>query len=75
KPKIGSRFKLMGGNVEGDIVALEKDSLITQRWRFHDWKEGNYSTVHITFTQLEEGKTEVHILQQGIPVEDKFGNC
>jgi len=69
-PQVGSKFKLFGGSIEGEIVELIPNQKIVQKWRFNTWPQDHYSIVTI---QLEEkgGKTILKLEQTGIPDEDK----
>jgi len=69
-PEIGSKFKLFGGSVEGEIVDLVAPRKIVQKWRFNTWPEGLYSTVTIELEE-KDGKTLLKLEQSGVPEEDR----
>jgi len=69
-PEKGSKFKLFGGSVEGEIVDLIPDKKIVQKWRFNTWPANHFSTVTIEL-EPKEGKTILKLEQTNIPEEDK----
>lgn len=40
EPKEGGKFKLFGGNIDGEFKTLEQNKRIVQTWRLADWPQG-----------------------------------
>lgn len=40
EPTEGGRFKLFGGNIDGQFKTLEQNKRIVQTWRLSDWPQG-----------------------------------
>eukprot|EP00850_Spirogloea_muscicola_P020928 SM000231S07475 [mRNA] locus=s231:58602:60797:+ [translate_table: standard] len=72
--KAGGTFSLFDGSVTGVNQRLEQNKLLMQKWRFSNWPDGQYSTVCMTFDEIEPGVTIVKLSQTNIPEEDRFGN-
>jgi len=62
--KIGGKFSVYGGDIEGVNLELVPDQKIVQSWRYGDWPMGHYSKAtfslkktptgtRLTFTQTE----------------------
>ncbi len=62
--KVGGKFSVYDGDIEGVNLELIPDQKIVQSWRYSDWPEGHYSkttfslnevgnVTHLTFTQTE----------------------
>jgi activator of HSP90 ATPase len=66
--KVGSKFSIYGGEIEGVNLELVPDTKIVQSWRYSDWPEGHYSKA--TFL-LEESKggTKLTFTQTEVPEE------
>jgi activator of HSP90 ATPase len=43
--KVGGKFSIYDGDIEGVNLELVPDQKIVQSWRYSDWPEGHYSTV------------------------------
>ena len=71
RPEVGSSFSLFGGLISGEIVALEKDAKIVQKWRINSWPAGVISTATITLVENSSGETKLKLEQVGIP-EDQI---
>lgn len=71
RPEVGSSFSLFGGLISGEIVALEKDAKIVQKWRINSWPAGVVSTATITLVENSSGETKLKLEQVGIP-EDQI---
>eukprot|EP00850_Spirogloea_muscicola_P018054 SM000161S02436 [mRNA] locus=s161:242444:244599:+ [translate_table: standard] len=71
--KAGGTFSLFDGSVTGVNQRLEQNKLLMQKWRFSNWPDGQYSTVCMTFDEIEPGVTIVKLSQTNIPEEDRFG--
>jgi len=68
--KVGGKFSIYDGEIEGVNLELVPDKKIVQSWRYSDWPEGHYSQA--TFL-LEEnhGGTKLTFTQTEVP-EDKY---
>ena len=62
--KVGGKFSVYDGDIEGVNLELIPDQKIVQSWRYSDWPEGHYSkatfslnevgnVTHLAFTQTE----------------------
>ena len=64
--KVGDKFSIYEGEIEGVNLELVPDRKIVQSWRYSDWPEGHYSKA--TFL-LEESKgaTKLIFTQTEVP--------
>ena len=64
--KVGAKFRIYGGEIEGVNLELVPDKKIVQSWRYSDWPKGHYSKA--TFL-LEEskGSTKLTFTQAEVP--------
>jgi activator of HSP90 ATPase len=55
--KVGSKFSIFEGSINGINKELEQDKKIVQSWRSEeeDWPAKHYSTVTFIFESIEEG--------------------
>jgi activator of HSP90 ATPase len=65
--KVGTEFKLWGGDIRGKNIEAEKNKRLKQEWFGGDWKEP--SVVEFILKDMN-GKTEVTLLQTNIPDEE-----
>lgn len=42
EPKVGGKFSLFGGNVDGAFKILEQNKKIVQDWRLATWPKGEF---------------------------------
>lgn len=70
--KVGDKFTIYGGDIEGVNLELVPDKKIVQSWRYNDFPEGHYSKA--TFL-LEESKggTKLTFVQTEVP-EDRYSD-
>jgi activator of HSP90 ATPase len=68
--KVGGKFVIYGGDVEGKNLELVQDQKIVQTWRYNDWPEGHYSTATFVFTPVEKG-TRMNFTQTDVS-DDKY---
>ena len=70
KPKVGSPFKVYGGDIVGKNVALEPGKRIVQSWRIETegWPGRHMSTVTFRFSKHKKG-TRLAFTHSGIPVD------
>ncbi len=68
--KVGGKFSIYDGEIEGVNLELVPDKRIVQSWRYSDWPEGHYSKT--TFLLEEnQGGTKLTFTQSEVP-EDKY---
>jgi activator of HSP90 ATPase len=68
--KVGGKFSIYDGEIEGVNLELVPDKRIVQSWRYSDWPEGHYSKA--TFLLEEnQGGTKLTFTQSEVP-EDKY---
>lgn len=68
-PKAGGAFSMFGGAVSGEIISIETNKQIVQKWRFNTWPENHFSTVTLSFEE-QVGKTQITLKQTGVPSSD-----
>ncbi|KAH8428199.1 AHA1 family protein [Aspergillus melleus] len=67
--KVGGKFSIFDGNVNGEFSKLEAPALIEQKWRLAQWPEGHFSTLEIKFDQNNaDGVTQMRVTWTGVPV-------
>ncbi|KAI5788884.1 activator of Hsp90 ATPase [Peziza echinospora] len=67
EPKVGGKFSLFGGNVEGEFKELEKNKKIVMDWRLSGWPAGHHSTLTLVFDQGYD-VTTLRYTWVGVPV-------
>jgi len=73
--KEGGSFSLFGGSVTGKFIALEPGKKIVESWRFNnEWEPDHFSTVTIKISMQSYGITRLELVQENIPVYDKYLN-
>ena len=68
--KVGGKFSISDGYIEGTNLELVPDEKIVQSWRASDWQEGHYSKVTFKLSKVEKG-TRLDFTQTGVP-EDQY---
>jgi activator of HSP90 ATPase len=68
--KVGGKFTIYGGEIEGNNLELEPDKKIVQTWRYSDWPEGHYSTATFALKDID-GATRLSFTQKDVP-DDKY---
>jgi len=68
--KVGGKFSISDGYIEGTNLELVPDEKIVQSWRASDWSEGHYSKVTFKLSKVEKG-TRLDFTQTGVP-EDQY---
>jgi activator of HSP90 ATPase len=63
-PKAGGAFNMFGGAVSGEIITIETNKKIEQKWRFNTWPEDHFSQVTLEFEE-QFGKTKLTLTQSG----------
>ncbi|KAJ2806910.1 Co-chaperone [Coemansia helicoidea] len=70
QPVAGSRFKLFGGHIEGEITKLEPGKRIEQTWRVATWPAGHFSRVQMELEQLSTS-TRLSLTQTDVPLTEE----
>jgi activator of HSP90 ATPase len=68
--KVGGKFTIYGGDIEGENLELVPDQKIVQSWRYSDWPEGHYSKATFALEE-KEGGTRLVFTQSDVP-DDKY---
>jgi activator of HSP90 ATPase len=68
--KVGGKFTISSGDIEGTNLELVPDKKIVQSWRYSDWPEGHYSTATFSLEETAKG-TRLTFTQTGVP-DDKY---
>ena len=66
--KIGGKFTVYDGYIEGVNLELVPDEKIVQSWRGSDWAEGHYSRATFSLKKVEGG-TRLTFTQTDVPEE------
>jgi len=66
--KVGDRFSIYDGDIEGVNLELVPDQKIVQSWRYGDWPEGHYSEATFLLEEIKGG-TQLTFTQTGVPEE------
>lgn len=66
--KIGGKFSIYGGYIDGINLELEQDKKIIQKWRAKEkgWPPNQYSKVSILIKSIPNG-SQVEFTQFGVP--------
>ena len=67
--KVGGKFSVYGGDIEGVNLELIPDQKIVQSWRYSDWPEGHYSKATFSLKEIPGGM-RLNFTQTGVP--EKF---
>ena len=66
--KVGGKFSVYGGDIEGVNLEVIPDKKIIQSWRYSDWPEGYYSKDTFSLKEISSG-TRLTFTQIGVPEE------
>lgn len=66
--KVGGKFSVYEGEIEGTNLELVPDERLVQSWRYHDWPVGHYSTATFSLKEFQGG-TRLTFAQTGVPDE------
>lgn len=66
--KVGGKFSIYEGQIEGVNLELVPDSKIVQSWRMDDWPKGHFSKATFQFEEVD-GKTRLAFVQIDVPEE------
>jgi len=64
--KVGTKFSIYGGEIEGVNLELVPDRRIVQSWRYSDWPEGHYSKATFLLEEIKGG-TKLTFTQTDVP--------
>ena len=64
--RVGSKFGVYGGDIQGVNLELVPDQKIVQSWRYRDWPEGHYSKASFSLKEVPSG-TRLTFTQTGVP--------
>lgn len=65
--KVGTKFKLWGGDIYGKNTEIVKNKKIAQDWYAGDWPEPSKVTISLT---AENGSTKIDLSHENIPDEE-----
>ncbi len=66
--KVGSKFKLWGGDIWGKIIEVTPKKRLVEEWFTGKWKTA--SKVHIALSE-EHGTTYIDLLHEDVPDNEK----
>lgn len=66
--KVGDKFTVYDGEIEGINLELVPDEKIVQSWRYSDWTEGHYSRATFSLEDVKGG-TRLIFTQEDVPDE------
>ena len=66
--KVGGKFSVYGGEIEGENLELVPDQKIVQSWRYSDWPDGHYSRATFSLKEVDGG-TRLAFTQTAVPDE------
>eukprot|EP01103_Thecamoeba_quadrilineata_P002707 TRINITY_DN12610_c0_g1_i1.p1 TRINITY_DN12610_c0_g1~~TRINITY_DN12610_c0_g1_i1.p1 ORF type:complete len:345 (+),score=72.22 TRINITY_DN12610_c0_g1_i1:25-1059(+) len=69
EPKVGGKFTMFNGNIQGEFLELDAPKKIKQKWRMSSWPQGHNSEVTIELVE-KKGGVQLQLSQKGIPYED-----
>lgn len=67
-PKVGGRFSIYGGDIQGLNLELVPGQKIVQSWRYSDWPKSHYSKATFSLKEVTTG-TRLTFTQTGVPEE------
>jgi activator of HSP90 ATPase len=66
--KVGGKFSISDGEIQGENLELVPDQKIVQSWRYSDWEKGVYSKATFALERVGD-KTKLTFTQSGVPDE------
>src|SRR5512136_2955477 len=66
--KVGGKFSIYDGDIEGVNLELAPDKKIVQSWRYSNWPKGYYSKATFSLKATSNG-TRLTFTQTGVPEE------
>lgn len=79
-PKVGGKFSLFNGNIDGEFLELEENAKIVQTWRLQAWPKDHYAKLTLAFDQGLDG-TNLRMVMDDVPlsqedvVKSNFDQC
>jgi activator of HSP90 ATPase len=73
--KIGGKFTAWDGYISGEIVSLEKNKKIVQKWRTTEFKKNDKDSIlEIIIEEIDKNKSRLILKHSGIPegTEDEY---
>jgi len=64
--KVGGKFNVYDGDIEGLNLVLVPNQKIVQSWRYGDWPKGHYSKATFSLKEIPSG-TRLTFTQTGVP--------
>jgi activator of HSP90 ATPase len=68
--KVGTEFKLWGGDIWGKNLEVESEKSLVQEWYGGDWSEPSKVTFDL---KSDDGKTTIELLHENIPDDEAKG--
>lgn len=78
--RVGGKYSLFNGNIEGEFLELEENVKIVQTWRLQAWPAGHYAKLSLSFDQGLDG-TNLRMVMGDVPlsqedvVKNNFDQC
>lgn len=75
--KIGGKFTAWDGYIQGEIVSLEKNRKIIQKWRTTEFKKNDKDSIlEITIKEIGKNRTKLILKHSGLPEgsEEEYKN-
>lgn len=78
--KVGGKFSLFNGNIEGEFLELDENAKIVQTWRLEAWPKDHYAKLTLAFDQGLDG-TNLRMVMDDVPlsqedvVKTNFDQC
>jgi activator of HSP90 ATPase len=75
--KIGGKFTAWDGYIEGEIISLDKNRKIVQKWRTTDFnKKDQDSILEITLSEIEKNRSKLILKHSELPEgsEEEYKN-
>jgi activator of HSP90 ATPase len=66
--KVGTKFKLWGGDIWGKNLEVRKNKQLVQEWYGGDWERPSIVTISLTY---ENKRTYIDMLQEDVPEEER----
>lgn len=68
--KVGEKFDILNGNIQGEFMELVPYTKIVQKWRLESWVPSeHYSTVEISMQQREDS-TQLSVSLKNVPAKE-----
>lgn len=74
EPRVGGKFTLFDGMINGEYLAIEPAQTIQMQWHSKDWPVNHQSTVNIKIVEEEPGETVLYLTHKHVPTRDASGD-